>query len=80
MTSILIELSPAGLDRGAATRKQVHDEDHQSDDKEEMNEPSGNMETKTEKPQDQQEYKNRPKHGASLSWLMQATLRADLKP
>jgi hypothetical protein len=68
MASLLLELFPqARLDRCAATGEQVHDEDHQSDDQKEMNQPSGHMETETQKPQDQQEYENRPKHNASLS-------------
>jgi hypothetical protein len=66
LASLCLNSPPAGLNRGAATREQVHDQDHQRNDQEEMNEPSGYMETETQKPQDQQKYKDRPKHNASL--------------
>src|SRR5215469_2682318 len=50
----------------AAARDELDDEHHDSDDKEEVNQAPGHVETEAENPQDQKNDKNRPEHAHSF--------------
>ncbi len=50
------------VSQGATAGYEIDDENHQRDYEEQVNQAACNMETKSQEPEDQEDYKNRPKH------------------
>jgi hypothetical protein len=59
--------SQAALQRTPASGDQVEDQDGQRDHEQKVNQTSGDVETETQKPQDQNDDENCPKHIFSLA-------------
>lgn len=59
--------SPASLQRTPASGDQVEDQDDQRDHQQKVNQTSGDVETETQKPQDQNDDENCPKHIFSVA-------------
>lgn len=58
------EGSPDLLERPAAGN-QLNDQDHHSDYQQNVDEAAGDVEAKAKQPEDEKDYKNRPKHARS---------------
>jgi hypothetical protein len=54
--------SSAVLLDGPSSRDQINDRDDQSDHQQQMNQAAGHMESPAQKPEDDEDCKNRPKH------------------
>jgi hypothetical protein len=50
---------------GSTSGDQLDDQDHNGDDQENVDQSAGDVEAEAEDPQNQQDYKNRPKHACS---------------
>ena len=67
-----------GYLKGSPAADQVEDQHNHSDDQKEVDEPAGYVEGKTQKPKNEQNYKDRPKHivlqgsrNRSCAWCVQ---------
>jgi hypothetical protein len=67
---VRVTLQAQSLKRASASRYKVDHQHYERNNQEQVNEAAGNVKAEAEKPEDQKDYKNRPKHTCSLVHLL----------